>query len=50
MQEILEFFFRKVICEVFLLFGSFRFFISEDGFKNLTKNSKIWFFFSFLFF
>lgn len=30
MQEILKIFFDKVIFDIFLLFGSFRFLISED--------------------
>lgn len=43
MQEILKIFFNKVMFGIFLLFGSFRFLISEDWLKKSTKNSKIWF-------
>lgn len=49
MQEILEIFFLEVIFEVFLLFGSYRFLISEDCLKNLKKIQNLIFSLFFIF-
>ncbi|PZM87531.1 MAG: hypothetical protein DLD55_00735 [candidate division SR1 bacterium] len=40
MQEILEIFFLEVIFGVFLLFGSYRFLISQHCLENFGKNQK----------